>query len=363
MSRPARAVALVVAAAVIFLVGSVRSGLVVLPRWPAAASVPSTSPKPTPKRVIRLVAVPDNPLSPVFVDPLPVPATGPVFFIDQSRGPMLQAFTWDGRAAGLLDVKRFDVKDEVAGWSPDGAVISVGGLLVDRSGRPIGVDHLGGNFAADGRHLCGLRSDGSWNWLVTQPLSGALRYVSRVDRTGPPAGDAGEHVDACSIDSDLAVITAAAGPATTRIVAVRLSDGLVLADRPVSSGDLPIRTTVSPEAQVYAENGSDAVIRMTVSGAVIRRLKGAAVDGFSADGKVAYAWTGTGLEAVEVASGRILWDHLAQHGYFNVLAVNPAGEDVLISESWCSDNCDPSPNRYLVIHADGMAAVLPGVTA
>jgi hypothetical protein len=314
---------------------------------PATPATPTPAPAPTPLHVDRALAVPDS--QPVMA------------FVDPDDPAQVDAIPWSGGPAGRTGVH---LPDRAAIWlpSPDGSRFLVGLTapeVRDRSGAITGAlprsDKGLPVWADDSRHLCLTAGPaGATVGPATLELVQPGQPAHSVAQLGRVSGQSqsGLTVRACSMAADVAVVTQD-GPIgnAVELWAVRLSSGAVLFhETPPSGAQGTTMVVASRDGQLIAEMAttccptavSSTTVRRTSDGAVVGRLDGRWVSGFSWDGQLVVTSdrnSGGTAQIVRWRTGEVLW-------------TAPAGTQLR------SFRPEPGGQRLAVVTTDGPGARL-----
>jgi hypothetical protein len=291
------------------------------------------------------------------------------------------ALDWNGAVVGMLHTRGN------ANQLPDGSRLWVGDTLLDQTGAVVGQLAIlkgGPVWGDDSRQRCQM-STASGNgptgqstepaWLFAGPIGSPMHRVAQIGEYG---GQTGPQVAACSPLSDRAVVVQNAIMWARDVWVIRLSTGAVLYHHPYGGQQVSTVVVASHDGRYLAEElmstdaqgmvvFGDTQIRRTVDGAVVGRLTGQSVVGFSWDGTRVVtipAYQSAAPNEVRVLDwqrSQILWRSSlpqgAQPGLARVdVLARPDSADLAIAIGLTSTNGEPDQYQGLwLVRADGTA--------
>ncbi|HEY6378774.1 MAG TPA: hypothetical protein VI316_06310 [Candidatus Dormibacteraeota bacterium] len=346
------AVAVVIAAGGVLISVLRGSGGGTPPKSVITGSPPTPVVTPSPSAIPVLVAPPVG-VAVIWIPPRVADVTG----------LRLAAVDYTGHMRGSLAFPT--VPTDVYSWSqsPDGAFVTVNGVVFTSTGQRLGVEVETSTWADDNRHLCVARP--------ATPASPARleQYVPGAAATTsvalPPAGETMRwSVAACDPAGNRAVLVAATDPAITSGTAgafevadwrlVRLSTGEVLMDRAFSPPQ-PGSVVATPDTRLVAEDTGQVTVRDSATAALLGHQIGGGVGGVQA-----FSWEGTLLAeaigqgstfraaVVDWRSGRIVWQ-APFNSFLKEAFALPGTDDFYIDTT----------GRLQVVQSDGTAVTLP----
>lgn len=354
-----------------------------------STTVPTSPPIPADWKGGLVTVAPDTPTPSPSPPPLPMPPPTGIdllWAIRQGDESTMEAMDWSGKMRGrfVLPATRYNLGD--VSPSPDGQriLISIDSKdhVFSAQGRDLG--QLPGEsffrgivWADNDAHFCGLRTGPTQYTsaqLVLTSLGGSERTVSSMHW---PEGDGGARLLACSMKSDLAVLSVALGDDSAGHIVeykvVRLSTGATIRDvhppepdwtgangpravpgsldRVAASGDgrLLGLEPYSPDMEVHP---ADIQVVDAVSGRVLRHVTASSVDFTGDDSAVV-----TDTARIDIATGRsTAVPARCCHG---ISAARPGSSDVVVATGppptpgSSSQPAEPPPDDYVLWRADG----------
>lgn len=350
--------ALVAAALAIALIAT----LVLVSRGILSRGHPLVTPSPAPTKTASPAAVVGGALQ--------APESTPVLaFLDATTPNQVDAITWDGVGPGRLTLTS-PVGAAIFAQSPDGARFRSDANVFNRAGQPQGsvgtATKLSAIWADDSRHVCQMvgangQSTGPTTFQLVQPGNPPRDVAS----LGQVLGQTAPSVLACSVLSDRAVV-AQGGlmGSSTEVWVLRLSTGAVLYHSSFPTGSAGVALVASRDGQYLAETASaccatgppSTTIHRAADGALVGRLDGRRVVGFSWDSELAITTDDAGGSTprlVRWGSGQVVWS--APTGTrLRGFASEPGGRRVAIAAGSGSGTASRASNIW-VVSPDGRA--------
>lgn len=282
----------------------------------------------------------------------PPPAGVPLVYVGDPNHPgWYIGFDWSGKPRGTIKLAQpLDQFTDLV-QSPDGSgflASSKGvssGPVLDRLGKPLAAFPIPDGtrqlvWADDNRHLCSAAYQNGHlllSWHVPGYTSNSAVVGQEPDPSMGIGGDIG--IDACAFATDpRAVLDRDYGLRPSEYWVIHLSDGKVLLHAQVPAG--VINVVASKDGDYLAENASTAKSTRVIdlsSGQVTNLDPKLWVLAFTGDDKVALvtpqAWTAgspTRLEAIELATGRVLWTY-AGGQELQAFYMQPGGESIALT--------------------------------
>ncbi len=322
--------------------------------------------------------------------PTPIPITkttaelrfppGVVYYQDPRQPGNLYMFSWTGTETAIPLSLRVALPSPPGGavihQAPDGSRLQLGTSVYDIQGKLLGevpASKPSPSWGDDSRHLCtlgdpsGQAQEGTVAVLSTVEAGGVPRQVARVGVIG---GQRGPGIAACSFLADQAVVVQINVSWSAEVWLVRLSTGAVL-----YHGTFPadqVTVFASRDGQYLAEDdykSGTAVIRHVPDGAVVATLNNLQVQGFSWDGSLVAATSGTypwdqDVRILNWRTGQVIWRAPADQRLGGLPLPEPAGSRLLImlrpdATATYTDLWLVSPDGTARRMAAGVAAAFP----
>ena len=311
----------------------------------------------------------------------PPPAGVPLVYVgDANHRGWYIGVDWSGKPRGTI--KLAQPLDESANLvqSPDGSAffaddrgVSYGPPL-DRLGRPQtgfpipdGLRQL--VWADDNRHLCSIAYQNGHlllSWHVPGFTYNSAVVAQEPDPSMGIGGDIG--IDACAFSTDpRAVLDRSRGLAASEYWVIHLTDGRVLAHAQIPAG--VVNVVASNDGDYLAENASTAASTRVLdlsTGHVTNLNPTLQVLGFSGDDKVALVtpqgWTAgfpTTLEAIELATGHVLWTYNGGQE-LQAFYAEPSGSDFALTFKRAGDQALHPNVSILIERPDGTSTTVEG---
>jgi hypothetical protein len=290
-------------------------------------------------------------------------------FLDAGIPNQVDAITWDGVGPGKLALTSA-AGAPVFGPSPDGARFRSDANVFNRAGQPQGsigpFTKLSVIWADDSRHVCQMvGANGQPSGPMTFQLVLPGNPPRDVASLGQVVGQTAPSVLACSIHSDRAVVAQGGlmGSASELWV-VRLSTGALLYHESFPTGSAGVAVVASRDGQYLAETASaccatgppSTTIHRAVDGALVARLDGRRVAGFSWDSELAITTDGVAggkPRVVRWRSGQEVWSGPAG-SLIRGFASEPGGPRVAIATGTGSGTASRASDIW-VVSPDGRA--------
>jgi hypothetical protein len=305
----------------------------------------------------------------------------PLFYVaDPNHAGWYIGFDWNGKPRGTIKLAQPLDQFTSLVQSLDGSAFIVDGkgLItgppLDRLGKPqtafpIPVGTRQVVWADDNRHLCsGAYQDGHFllSWHVPGYTYGSTVVAQEPDPSMGIGGDIG--IDACSFSTDpRAVLDRGYNLRPTEYWVIHLTDGKVLLHAPIPAG--VINVVASDDGEYLAENASSArstTVTDLSTGHVTSLDPIRQVLAFSGDDKIVLvtprAWTAgfpTRLEAIELATGRVLWSY-AGGQELQAFHLQPDGESIALMFKRAGDQDLHPKVTILIERPDGSNIAVPG---
>jgi len=331
-----------------------------------------------------------HPTSSAIPDYGPPPAGVPLLYVGDPNHPgWYVGFDWNGVPRGTIKLEQAPDELRSLVQAPDGSgfLLDAGGKetsgqTLDRLGKaqepfpvPTGTRQL--VWADDNRHLCSLAIQNGnvvLSWHVPTYTANAAILGKQ---NGPD--NLGYAIRGCSFATDQrAVIEHDLGggiPQPKEFLVVGLGDGRVLAREPIAPG-VANGIVVSHDGTLVALNSlkSDGFPEPTAAHTVVRELSsGSRIDldpslgvlAFSGDDKVALVTTGwfagrpTNLQAIELATGKVLWSYAGGQELAGYLAEPDSGNFALMLKQTGTHDLHPKVS-ILIERAGGTSTAVPG---
>ncbi|TMB45592.1 MAG: hypothetical protein E6J53_06135 [Chloroflexi bacterium] len=317
----------------------------------------------------------------------PPPAAAPLIYArDSKHAGWYVGIDWTGKPRATIKLARPLDQFTNLVQSPDGSAffsddrgVSYGPIL-DALGRPQPTFPVPSGlrqivWADDNRHLCSM-SFQNGNFVLSWQVSTYTQTVAVVG-TGPnPESGLGNAIGivACAFETEpKAIVDRARSLVATEYSVIGLTDGRTLLHASIGSG-IGNDVVTSHDARLIALNSLGSTGQGAAHTTVIDLTTGSSttfdpsVDilAFSGDDRIAiatpHAWTSgfpTKLDAIDLATGRVLWRYDGAEELVTYLA-QPGGEDFALMLKMVSDQALRPTIHVLIEHPDGSATVVPG---
>ena len=247
---------------------------------------------------------------------------------------------------------------------------------LDRLGQPLAAFPIPNGlrqllWADDNRHLCSLAWQGG-NVLLSWHVPGFTSTVAVVGKLNS-LGESDIGLASCSFATDpravLVRVTGGQIPMPTEYIVISLATGKVLASEKIQAG-MSNDVVVSHDSDLVGlspfSSGAHTIVRDLSTGVTTNLDPKLDILAFSGDDTVALvtpqAWTAgfpTQLEAIELATGKVLWTYNGGQELVTFLAQPDGGSFALYFKPAGNTSLKP-PIDVLIERPDGSSIAVPG---